>query len=224
MVRRIDVREFDREGWSATPKYGIKNYLDEYDASSPVGWVGPPDDPDDSQAETRFARSLDNYDTRAKTDRLVDVKTGNVINHHIDSKEGFQSHYKLITGENYSGDDGLVHLSGKRMQKTAYGRQNLILSHPFSPTGPATIDFSKITSTSQRTLELDFHAIPAQEGIQLKVRVDDKIAQDWNINAQEGWVHKSIPFRNNRVVIEHHAIGWYFEYLLFDYRITPRTK
>ena len=48
--------------------------------------------------------------------------------------------------------------------------------------------------------------------------------KDRLLNVPEGWVRKSIPFQNDRVVIKHHALGWNFEYLLFDNQITSDEK
>jgi serine/threonine protein kinase len=102
----------------------------------------------------------------------------------------------------------------------AFGRVNVLCTHPVSRTVPATIDFQAITKSGSGTLVLyaapDPNGAP-QFGGQVVVYVDGKIVQQADITSARRWITIRIPFNKQPVVVEHHPIGWAFEGMFFDY-------
>ena len=97
------------------------------------------------------------------------------------------------------------------------GRQDVIATHPVSPTVPALVDFSAITSISVGTLHLEMRGY--ERGICRAIlrRGGNEIER---IDLRHGtWVSRSIPFDHQPVVIVHEPIGWIWAWMALSYRI-----
>jgi hypothetical protein len=98
---------------------------------------------------------------------------------------------------------------------TGFGEQAVLCTHPFNLGLPATIDFEDITSDKTGTLVLWALGWPGTVGGKVVVKVDGKMFDQRNISGTEGWREISIPLNKNHVVVEHHAIDWRHNELMF---------
>jgi len=109
--------------------------------------------------------------------------------------------------------------SGKIYINEVFGRENVLCTHPYSPSSPATMDFSAMTKDRAGSLILEVHGYPTQPGGRIVLRSDGRVINDLNVEFGDGWKRIAVPFRWNGIVVEHHAVGWMMEFLFVDYRI-----
>ncbi|HKI21201.1 MAG TPA: protein kinase, partial [Isosphaeraceae bacterium] len=101
-----------------------------------------------------------------------------------------------------------------------FGRKNVLCTMPLSPSSPGTMDFSRITKDRTGTLTLLVHGYPGpMPGGRIVVKLDGVMINDVIVNFGDGWKKIVVPFRQNEIVVEHHALGWNMEFLFVDYWI-----
>jgi transposase len=106
----------------------------------------------------------------------------------------------------------------------AFGRKNVLCTGPLSPSSPGTVDFSRITSDRTGTLALLVHGYPGpMPGGRIVVKSDGVMTNDVTVNFGDGWKKIVVPVRRNKIVVEHHALGWNMEFLFIDYEVVPDT-
>ncbi len=91
--------------------------------------------------------------------------------------------------------------SGRRpyLHRMAFGRANVLATHPSSETDPELIDFSGLTANRGGTLAPWLHAFPTRDGSRVVVVVDGKPARELTVNDAEGWVRVEVPFDHKEV-------------------------
>jgi hypothetical protein len=170
------------------------------------------------------AAARDPRPTRPREHRLIDVKSDNhVILHYYQEKaleRDLRAKVELFTRE------GSVHIEG-------FGTQGEVLcTHPINPQVPATIDLGDLTFDKTGSLTLLAHGYPGTDGGRVVVNVDGQTFGQWNVTGTDDWQEIPIPLHRNRVVVEHHAVGWGSELMFFDWGIVseapsrrmPRSK
>jgi hypothetical protein len=116
---------------------------------------------------------------------------------------------------------------GILLVKEIYGKKGVLCTAPAKESEPATIDFSELTRSKKGNLFLFVTTIPEAKKTNPGGAIIAKVAnrEILNVRVREAgeWVTLKIPFNKESVIIEHHAIGWHYEGMLFDYllRETP---
>ena len=116
--------------------------------------------------------------------------------------------------------DGSIYKRGNLLlAKEQYGRSDVFLAHPLSPTQPAHVDFSRITTGATGTLFVEAHNVPGGD-CDLVVLIDGHEIGTLPVAGDE-WRNVSIPFNHNRIELQDRATGWYREHALLVYKIRP---
>ena len=103
--------------------------------------------------------------------------------------------------------------------RDAFGRNDVLFTHPFAGNRPATIDFTRITKDRAGELVLIVHSFPdaANDGSRIVVKVNNKEFHRSRIRFAQGWKAITVPFNKSSVVVEHFPIGWNWEYAFIDF-------
>ena len=109
--------------------------------------------------------------------------------------------------------------------KDAFGRNDVLFTHPFAGDRPATIDFTRITKDRAGELVLIVHSFPdaANDGSRIVVKVNNKEFRRSRIRFAEGWKAITVPFNKSSVVVEHFPIGWNWEYAFIDFVVKEQS-
>jgi len=109
--------------------------------------------------------------------------------------------------------------------RDAFGRNDVLLTHPFGGDRPATIDFTRITKDRAGELVLVVHSFPdaANDGSRIVVKVNNKEVHRSRIRFADGWKAIAVPFDRSTVVVEHFPIGWNWEYAFIDFVVKEQS-
>jgi len=109
--------------------------------------------------------------------------------------------------------------------RDAFGRNDVLFTHPFGGDRPATIDFTRITKDRAGELVLVFHSFPdaANDGGRIVVKVNNKEFHRSRIRFAQGWQAITVPFNRSTVVVEHFPIGWNWEYAFIDFVLKEQS-
>jgi hypothetical protein len=102
-----------------------------------------------------------------------------------------------------------------------FGRKDVLCTVPLSPSSPGTIDFSRITQDGTGSLILRIHSYPRSPGGRIVVKSDGVTRNDAAVEFGDAWKKIVVPFRRNKIVVEHHALGWMMEFMFIDYEVVP---
>ena len=93
----------------------------------------------------------------------------------------------------------------------------MIATHPYSPTVPAKLDFSAITTASAGKLLIAFRSSDRGLCRAIIMRAGRKVeAIDMH---HGGWIERTVPFNRETVEIVHEPIGWTYAFMATTYRI-----
>jgi soluble cytochrome b562 len=146
-------------------------------------------------------------------DKLLEIKSAN---EHIAGNDR-NGNFKQLNAAM------VLTITAQRAQFSEFGgRLDVLCTHPFDLVQPATIDFGALTIERAGTLTLWAHGYPRTDGGRVLVKKDAQNIGDWRVSGEDGWQQITVPFSNNSVVVEHHAVGWGMEFMFFDYRIAYR--
>ena len=83
--------------------------------------------------------------------------------------------------------------------KDAFGRNEVLCTHPFAGDKPATIDFTRITKDRSGELVLIVHSFPdaANDGSRIVVKVNNKEFRRSRIRFADGWKAIAVPFNKS---------------------------
>jgi hypothetical protein len=162
------------------------------------------------------AAAWDPRPTRPREHRSIDVKSDNhVILHYYLEKlleRDLQAKVELFTRE------GSFRIQG-------IGAQGEVLcTHPINTQIPATIDLGDLTVDKTGALALLALGYPRTDGGRVVVKLDGQIFCQMNVTGTDAWQKILIPLRGNRVVVEHHAVGWGSELMFFDWSIANEAR
>ncbi len=97
------------------------------------------------------------------------------------------------------------------------GRKDVIATHPLSPTVPARVDFSALTSTSAGVLHVEMRGY--ERGI-CRAILQRSGTEIERIDLRHGtWFSRSITFDHQPVVVIHEPVGWIWAWMALTYRI-----
>ena len=147
--------------------------------------------------------------SREMTDPLLEISTskGQITKHDL----------KVCT-------KGKIVIPEKRGEVFVYKKllkkRNVISLHPYSPSEAAKLDFSAITSKAKGTLRVSANNHP-QGDFEVLIKKDGKII-DREVLAKTKWKKFSVPFDNNKIVIEVAANGkqLHYEYGFIYYSVS----
>jgi hypothetical protein len=162
------------------------------------------------------AAAWDPRPTRKREHRLIDVKSDNHVILEFYQGKSLQRDLKakveLFTRE------GGIYIEG-------FGSQGKVLcTHPIKPEIPATIDFGDLTFDETGTLTLLALGYPGTDGGRVVVKVDGQILSQTTVTGTDGWQVISVPLHRNRVVVEHHPVGWGAELMFFEWSIATEAR
>ena len=193
-------------------------------------------------AEDYRAKKKDLDAAKAVLTELDEFKNGETRSQHVVGKEDssgklktdrkhLDKHLKVVSLNSFYRKGALAQLPKPLTTeyfgdivyaKEAFGRKNVICTHPVKPDTPATIQFGKITKVREGTLVLYAYSFPVPPkggGGRVVVKIDGKETENVTVNKDDRWAEIKIPFKKQDVVVEHYPIGWNNEGMFFDYEV-----
>lgn len=168
---------------------------------------GPSEEPSGKPGASQTVKALG----RESIDKMLVVTTndGNII-------ENAKRHFSDQIGPNAKA----VFRDGKVFINEAFGRKNVLCTEPRSPSSPAILDFSSITKDRTGLLTVAVHGYPVVLlGGRLVVKSDNVEIEQSTVDYRDDWKTIKIPFRQNEIRLEHHAMKGKYEFFFYDYQV-----
>jgi hypothetical protein len=157
---------------------------------------------------------------RAYTDKLVTIQR-NGIDPPQPNYRGFLADEPRLIASNSGRPIEIYTRGGLRLAKNLWGKDDVFCAHPFSPSVPAYVDFSKLTDHAAGLLIVYLHNFPT-----------GSCAAVLNVNGQsraivavggDVWKEFRVPFHDMDVGIEVRATGWWNEHAFITYVISASS-